>query len=115
MKDKKGRQGKLPFRKEIELPKPKHVQVQRGLAIKLLNTGFTETDRINGEDYPYLYKIAEHMSNLNYSAETFIRQMVASGYLVIRTKAPDQESYYICRTKEQGRALNKILKKKKAA
>ena len=104
---KKKKQSKQQSFKEIPLPKPKHVQVQRGLALRLME--FTETEFIDGIEVHYAYNVAEKMSSIGYNPRTFIPQMIKKGYLVIRTKAPEQESYYICKTIAEGQTLKMKL------
>jgi hypothetical protein len=103
-KVKKG-QGNLPFGKEAKSPKPKHVQILRGLAIKLLNSGLTETEIINGEKVHYTYYLAQLMNSLGYDFKQFIEPMTRKGYLINRTKDPEPESYYICATLQEGKEL----------
>jgi len=93
---------KGPKGEEVKMPKPKHVQVLRGLAIQLINSGLTETEMIDGETIHYAYNLTKSIWALGYNAESAIREMLKHGYLVRRTFNPDSESFYIFTSKQKG-------------
>ena len=95
--------------KEIKLPKPKHVQILRSLALRIINSGLTQTDHVNGEIVHYAYGLAEKMSGLGYDPKAFIPQMAERGYLVVRSSDPEPESYYICTSLKKGHNLKLAL------
>jgi hypothetical protein len=111
MEKNNARQGSLFLDKngKNKLPKEKHVQVLRGLAIKILNSGLTETEIIDGEKVHFTYRLAKLMASLVHDYEEIISQMMRKGYLVVRTKDPEPESYYVCATLKEGIALKMKL------
>ncbi|MBN1325784.1 hypothetical protein JW977_02275 [Candidatus Falkowbacteria bacterium] len=89
--------------------KTKHVQVLRGLAIRILSASVPEYDYIDGHKVPYLYAevLQATMAGLKYNPRDCIPQMIREGYLVARTKDPDQVSFYILTSKKQGQIFKK--------
>jgi len=91
----------------VKMPKPKHVQVLRGLAIKVLRSTVPEHEHVSGEKVPYLY--AQCLNNtiiaMGYDPDNMVPQMIKNGYLVPRTREPDQISFYILTSKQKGLAL----------
>jgi hypothetical protein len=100
----------------VKMPKPKHIQVLRGLAIKVLHSTVPEYEYVNNEKIPYLY--GETLNNaiiaLNYDPKNLIPQMIKEDYLVVRTTDPDQVSFYIMVSKKAGQNLRIALKGKAA-
>lgn len=110
---------KPPLTKGPDGPKvkTKHVQVQRGLAIKILGSYVpTEYDICDGIKVPVIYEsvLVETIKSLGYEPKSMIAQLLKSGYLVVKDKEPDAVSFYIVTIKEAGRVLQG-KKSKKAA
>lgn len=93
----------------IKMPRSKHVQVLRGLAMRILSASVPEYDFIDDNEIPYLYAevLQATIAGLNYNPANCIPQMIREGYLVARTKEPDQVSFYILTSKQKGRAMRR--------
>lgn len=91
----------------VKMPRPKHVQVLRGLAIRILNATVPENDFIRDEKVPFLYTetLNKTIIALGYDPSYVVPQMIKQGYLIVRTQEPDQISFYIMTSKQKGHAL----------
>ena len=108
---------KGPGGKEVKLPKIKHVQVLRGLILKLLNLNVAEKETVDDIEVSYLREdqLLNAINNLRYNGRNMIVQLLMEDYLVIRTPPGEQEqtTYWLCPTKKIGSHLKP--KKKKVA
>jgi len=98
-------------KKKKKYPRP-HIQVQRGLAVQIMNLGlFNEFEFVNGEKIPiiYNYNLSEIMRSLNYDPAVFIPKLLKNGYLVIKDFS--LESYYLFTSKKKGLEFKKTLNK----
>jgi len=96
-------------KKKKKYPRP-HIQVQRGLAVQIMNLGlFNEFEFVNGEKIPIIYNLSDLMRSLNYDPAVFIPKLLKNGYLVIKDFSP--ESYYIFTSKKKGLEFKKTLNK----
>jgi len=96
-------------KKKKKYPRP-HIQVQRGLAVQIMNLGlFNEFEFVNGEKIPIIYNLSDLMRSLNYDPAVFIPKLLKNGYLVIKDLNP--ESYYIFTSKKKGLEFKKKLNK----
>ncbi len=91
---------KGPNGEKAKFPGTKHVQIQRGLALQLINAGLTETERVDGEGVNFAYQLHDKIGSLKYDPSMMIPQMLKSGYLVQRSNNP--ESYYIFTNMRKG-------------
>jgi len=96
-------------KKKKKYPRP-HIQVQRGLAVQIMNLGlFNEFEFVNGEKIPIIYNLSEIMRSLNYDPAVFIPKLLKNGYLVIKDFS--LESYYLFTSKKKGLEFKKTLNK----
>lgn len=96
-------------RKKIRFKyKPKHVQIQRGLVLRIINCSLTEVEYVNGTPVHFVYNLNEIMASLGYDPSVFIPQMLKNGYLVVREKDP--LSFYLFSSKKKGQEFRRHLK-----
>ncbi len=105
MSGKKNPVTKGPQGEKAKFPGTKHVQIQRGLALRLINAEVTETEIVNGEEVHFAYQLHDKIGSLKYDPSMMIPQMLSSGYLVKRSNDP--ESYYIFTSKQKGLAFRR--------
>ena len=93
----------------VNMGKSKHVQVLRGLAVRILSASVPEYDFIDGNEIPYLYAnvLQATIAGLKYNPTDCIPQLIREGYLVARTKEPEQISFYILKSKKQRQIFQK--------
>ncbi len=100
----------------VKMPEAKHIQVLRGLAIKILAATVPENDYFDGEPVPFLTQecIYSTIDALGYKPERDISLMKKHHYLVPRSEAPDQITFYILKSKKRGQDLLLTLRQKAA-
>ncbi|OGY43006.1 MAG: hypothetical protein A2Y67_03400 [Candidatus Buchananbacteria bacterium RBG_13_39_9] len=96
---------KGPNGERVKMPKPKHVQVLRGLAIKILNSASPQYDYYDGKKVPYLFleTLNATIMALNYNPQLVVPQMIQEGYLIPRPQ--EENSFYILICKQAGKNL----------
>lgn len=111
MAEKKPEVTKGPGGKEVKLPKGiKHVQVLRGIILKVIDEMILEKENVSGQDLKFVYHehLIEKLADLGEdNPKSKINQLISHGYLVIRSQEPEPVSYYVFNSKTQGQKFKK--------
>ena len=95
----------------VELPKRlKGVHVLKSIVDQLLKEMVTEPETVDGKEVRYIYHahLLEKLEDMGErNPKSKINQLITACYLVQRTTAPDEISYYIFEYIEHGRKFRR--------
>jgi len=105
---------KGPGGKEVKFkPGQKHVQVLRSIILRVIDGIPFETEMVDGEEVMVVFHkhLFQKLTDLKEGdPKTKINLLLDNGYLVIRSQAPEELSYYVFKFKTHGQRLKKKIR-----